>query len=191
MSFYYPEPCVFTCIATWTHWWQLCHSHSCLGFTGRKSAVPWFFTRCGNRSRTLYSRSLTLGSYADLKERETEKGVSPDDFSYLHCEVIRVLYLLSSHFWFGMFDIFRSHSVGITARRAPSPLHWPLDKLLIYCRSDMGGFWSCLSRFLHSPQESFAFHFRPYFTWQSSCWDQRTESRAVARFVSCSFVTQL
>lgn len=40
---------------TWvssTHWWQLCHSQLCRGRLGRKSAVPWFFTRCGKRSST-------------------------------------------------------------------------------------------------------------------------------------------
>lgn len=53
-----------------TYWWQLCHSHSCLGLSGRKSAVPWFFTRCGNRNKTLYSRSLTSGWYADLEKKD-------------------------------------------------------------------------------------------------------------------------
>ena len=34
------------------HWWQLCHSQVCRGRFGRKSAVPWFFTRWGKRSST-------------------------------------------------------------------------------------------------------------------------------------------
>lgn len=76
--------------------------------------------------------------------RERSEPRLPQVFSLWadHCKPQNV-----SHFWFGMFDIFRSFSVCITAHWAPSPLHWPLDTLLIYCRSDRGGFWSCLSSF--------------------------------------------
>ena len=71
---------------------------------------------------------------------------------------------------------------------SPATLH---NGALLCQRGAGGGFWSCLSSFLHSPQESFAFHFRASYTWQSGCSDQRGESRAVARFVSSRSVTQL
>lgn len=59
------------------------------------------------------------------------------------------------------------------------------------CVSDRVGFWVLPQRFLHSSQESFAFHFRAALTWQSDRSDQRREFRASARFVSSRSLTQL